>query len=142
MKKLYFTIFFIVQIAIGTAQNKSGFFGKIIEAKTQKPLEFVVVSIQNTTLMQITKIDGQFSFDDVPSGNILLLVRSQGYKDALYPVEITEGERIDLGTISLEEDQTLEQQSSIITLVESDFSDENSSSESTSGLSQSSRDAF
>ena len=49
--------------------------------------------------MQITKIDGQFSFDDVPSGNILLLVRSQGYKDALFPVEITEGERIDLGTI-------------------------------------------
>ena len=142
MKKLYFTIFFIVQIAIGTAQNKSGFFGKIIEAKTQNPLGFVVVSIQNTTLMQITKIDGQFSFDDVPSGNILLLVRSQGYKDALYPVEITEGERIDLGTISLEEDQTLEQQSSIITLVESDFSDENSSSESTSGLLQSSRDAF
>ena len=86
MKKLYFTIFFIVQIAIGTAQNNTGFFGKIIEAKTQNPLGFVVVSIQNTTLMQITKTDGQFSFDDVPSGNLLLLVHSQGFKDALYPI--------------------------------------------------------
>ena len=142
MKKLYFTIFFIVQIAIGTAQNNAGFFGKIIEAKTQSPLGYVVVSIQNTTLMQITKTDGQFSFDDVPSGNILLLVHSQGFKDALYPIAIEQGQRLDLGTISLEEDQTLEQQSSIITLIESDFSDENSSSESTSGLLQSSRDAF
>ena len=142
MKKFYFTIFFIVQTAIVTAQNNTGFFGKIIEAKTQKPLEFVVVSIQNTTLMQITKADGQFSFDDVPSGNILLLVHSQGFKDALYPIDIEQDQRLDLGTISLEEDQTLEQQSSIITLIESDFSDENSSSESTSGLLQSSRDAF
>ena len=142
MKKFYFTIFFIVQTAIVTAQNNTGFFGKIIEPKTQKPLEFVVVSIQNTTLMQITKTDGQFSFDDVPSGNILLLVHSQGFKDALYPIDIEQGQRLDLGTISLEEDQTLEQQSSIITLIESDFSDENSSSESTSGLLQSSRDAF
>ena len=131
MKKLYFTIFFIVQIANGIAQNNTGFFGKIIEAKSQSPLGYVVVSIQNTTLMQITKTDGQFSFDDVPSGNLLLLVHSQGFKDALYPIEITEGEKLDLGTLSLEEDQTLEQQSSIITLVESDFSDENSSSEST-----------
>ena len=79
MKKLYLTIFFIVQIASVTAQNNTSFFGKIIEAKTQNPLGFVVVSIQNTTLMQITKTDGQFSFDDVPSGTILLLVHSQGY---------------------------------------------------------------
>jgi hypothetical protein len=49
---------------------------------------------------------------------------------------------LDLGTITLEEDQSIEQQSSIITLMESDFSDENNSSENTSGLLQSSRDAL
>lgn len=142
MNKFYFTLFFLIQIGSSFSQNNSGFFGKIIDSKTQNPLAFVVISIQNTTLMQLTKEDGKFSFDGVPSGTILLLIRSQGFKDALYPITIISGEKLDLGTIILEQDQTTEQQSSIITLVESDFSDENSSSESTSGLLQSSRDAF
>ncbi|MBP4141248.1 carboxypeptidase-like regulatory domain-containing protein [Flavobacterium sp. P4023] len=142
MNKFYFTIVFIMQFWFSSAQNSNSFFGKVIESKTQKPLSFVVVSIQNTNLMQLTKTDGQFSFDDVPSGHLLILVRSQGFKDALYPIEMNQGDKLDLGIIALEEDQTLEQQSSIITLLESDFSDENSSSESTSGLLQSSRDAF
>jgi hypothetical protein len=60
----------------------------------------------------------------------------------LVSVAITAGNMLDLGTITLEEDQSIEQQSSIITLMESDFSDENNSSENTSGLLQSSRDAF
>ena len=142
MKNFYVAFFFIVHIVCSTAQNTTGFFGKIIESKNQNPLGYVVVSIQNTTLMQLTKTDGNFSFDTVPTGNILLLIHSQGFKDGLYPIEIAEGKMLDLGTITLEEDQSTEQQSSIITLGESDFSDENSSSESTSGLLQSSRDAF
>ena len=142
MNKFYFTIFFFVHIINSTSQNNTGFFGKIIESKTQNPLEFVVVSIQNSNRMQITKSDGEFNFDGVSSGNLLVLIHSQGFKDALYPIEITQDQKLNLGTITLEEDQTLEQQSSIITLLESDFSDENSSSESTSGLLQSSRDAF
>ena len=142
MNKFYFTIFFIIYVSGALAQNKSGFFGRIIETKSQNPLGFVVVSVQNTSLMQITETDGQFIFDSVPSGTVLLLIHSQGFKDVLLPLEIVSDQMLDLGTISLEEDQTLEQQSSIITLVESDFSDENSSSESTSGLLQSSRDVF
>lgn len=134
--------FFLVQIACVTAQNNTGFFGKVIDSKTQNPLGFVVVSVQNSAFMQLTKQDGIFSFDTVPAGNILVLVHSQGFKDALYPIEITAGKMLDLGTIILEEDQSIDLQSSIITLIESDFSDDNNSSESTSGLLQSSRDAF
>ncbi|MDI5948536.1 carboxypeptidase-like regulatory domain-containing protein [Flavobacterium yafengii] len=142
MNKFYLGFFFFVQTGCVIAQNNTGFFGKVIESKTQNPLGFVVVSVQNTTLMQLTKTDGNFSFDTVPTGNILLLIHSQGFNDALYPIEITQGKMLDLGTITLEEDQSTEQQNSIITLIDSDFSDDNSSSESTSGLLQSSRDAF
>jgi hypothetical protein len=80
--------------------------------------------------MQLTNEDGTFSFENVPAGNILL-IHSQGFQDGLYPVAITAGNMLDLGTITLEEDQSIEQQSSIITLMESDFSDENNSSENT-----------
>jgi hypothetical protein len=81
--------------------------------------------------MQLTNEDGTFSFENVPAGNILILIHSQGFQDGLYPVAITAGNMLDLGTITLEEDQSIEQQSSIITLMESDFSDENNSSENT-----------
>ncbi|MFV8441406.1 carboxypeptidase-like regulatory domain-containing protein [Flavobacterium sp. LB2P44] len=142
MNKFHICFFFIVQIGCVIAQNNTGFFGKVIDSKTQNPLGFVVISIQNTNRMQLTTVDGNFSFDAVPSGNILLLIHSQGFKESLYPLAITQGQMLDLGTIILEEDQSTEQQNSIITLIESDFGEDNSSSESTSGLLQSSRDAF
>ncbi|SHF98620.1 CarboxypepD_reg-like domain-containing protein [Flavobacterium segetis] len=142
MNKFYFVFFLLLKMGSSFAQNNTGFNGKILNAKTQNPLGFVVVSVPNSTLLQLTKTDGEFSFQNVTAGKFLLSIRSQGYKDALIPVEIVEGQLLNLGTILLEEDQSFEQQSSIISLIESDFSDENSSSESTSGLLQSTRDAF
>ena len=142
MNKVWMCFLLLMQLGATVAQNKTGFFGKVVDSKTQIPLAFVVVSVQNSAFMQLTKEDGGFSFDDLPAGNILVLIHSQGFQDGLYPVTITAGNLLDLGTITLQEDQSIEQQSSIITLSENDFSDENSSSESTSGLLQSSRDAF
>ncbi len=142
MSKLYYLLFFIFFWSCIQAQESTGFFGKIIDSKTQNPIPFVVVSVQNTSLMQVTDKEGKFVFEGVSLGAILVLVHSQGYKDALYPLEMTAGKMVDLGNISLQDDQSLDLQSSIITLMDSDFNDENSSSESTSGLLQSSRDAF
>jgi hypothetical protein len=44
----------------------------------------VVVSVQNSALMQLTNEDGTFSFENVPAGNILVLIHSQGFQDGLY----------------------------------------------------------
>jgi hypothetical protein len=85
-----------------------------------------------------TNEDGTFSFENVPAGNILILIQPR-FQDGLYPVAITAGNMLD--NDNAREDQSIEQQSSIITLMEL-FSDENNSSENTSGLLQSSRDAF
>ena len=59
-----------------------------------------------------------------------------------YPIEVAEKQILDLGLILLEEDITSEQQLSLITITENDLGDDNSGSESTAGLLQSSRDAF
>lgn len=83
-----------------------------------------------------------FSFYAVVPGNQLLLLHSQGFKDVILPVVITQDQMLDLGAVPLEDNQTSEQQAGTITLLESDLSDDNSGSESTSGLLQSSRDAF
>jgi hypothetical protein len=59
----------------------------------------------------------------------------------LFPVTIEAGQLLDLGMIMLEEDEILDQQRSLIRLFENELTDDNSGSESTSGLLQSSRDA-
>ena len=142
MKKITLIVFFFVSIPFAFAQQETGISGKVIDSKTQQPVASVVVTIQNTNLMQLTTADGKFRFENALPGDQYILFHSQGYKDALFPVEIIAGQILDLDTILLEEDQTSEQQTSLIALSESDLSDDNSGSESTSGLLQSSKDAF
>lgn len=142
MKKVGLIFFVLLQIGFAFAQNKTGISGTVLDAKTQQPLAFVVVSVQNTNAMQLTETDGKFIFDDLILGDQLVLFHSQGYKDALFPVTIQAGQLLDLGTIMLEEDEISDQQRSLIRLFENDLTDDNSGSESTSGLLQSSRDAF
>ncbi|SDW14976.1 carboxypeptidase-like regulatory domain-containing protein [Flavobacterium degerlachei] len=142
MKNVFLTLLLLFQLGLAFAQNETGIKGMVLESKTQKPLAFVVVSIQNTTLMQLTTTDGEFAFENLTEGDYLILLHSQGFKDALIPVSIISGQILDLGTIMLEEDQISEVQTSIIRLFDNDLSEDNSGSESTSGLLQSSKDAF
>ena len=142
MKNFIFSALFILQVLFAYGQKNTGFTGKLVDSKTQQPMQSVIVSIQNTNLTQLSDSNGQFSFDKVEVGNQLIRIRTNGYKDQLLQVEITEGQLLDLGTVTLEEDQTIEQQLSLITITESDLGDDNSGSESTSGLLQASRDVF
>ena len=142
MKNFIFSTLFVLQILFAYGQTNTGFTGKIVDSKTQKPMQSVIVSIQNTNLTQLSDSNGKFSFNKVEPGNQLVLFKSNGYKDQLLQVEITEGQVLDLGIVTLEEDQTVEQQLSLITITESDLGDDNSGSESTSGLLQASRDVF
>ncbi|RTY95838.1 carboxypeptidase-like regulatory domain-containing protein [Flavobacterium sp. GT3R68] len=142
MKKLVISTLFVMQVFFVFAQTTTGISGKVLDAKTQKPLQNVVASIQNTNLTQLTDAAGKFSFGNVAVGNQLLQIRTTGFKDQLLPIEIVAGKMLDLGTIVLEEDQSVEQQASLVTITESDLGDDNSGSESTSSLLQASKDAF
>lgn len=142
MRKLVLSYLFLLQALFVFAQQPSGVTGKVLDSKTQKPLAKVIVSIQNTNFTQITNDAGLFAFTSVPLGQQLLQVKSFGYKDQILPIEIVQSQIIDLGVVVLDEDQTSEQQLSLITITESDLGDDNSGSESTSGLLQASRDAY
>ncbi|WP_300569258.1 carboxypeptidase-like regulatory domain-containing protein [Flavobacterium sp.] len=142
MKKLVFSTLFVLQAFLVFAQQPTGLSGKVVDSKTQKPLQNVVASIQNSNLTQITDAEGKFVFTGVAVGGQLLQIKSVGFKDQLLPIEILANQMLDLGVLVLEEDQTAEQQLSLITITENDLGDDNSGSESTSGLLQASRDAF
>ncbi|WP_278034526.1 TonB-dependent receptor [Flavobacterium nitratireducens] len=124
------------------AQNQARIIAKVLDSKTLKPLVGVVVSIQNTSYTQLSNSDGIVIFESIHAADYLILFHSQGYKDALFPVSTQNSLEVDLGTIVLELDQITDQQAALIQLLEDDLTDDNSSSETTSGLLQSSKDAF
>lgn len=135
-------MFFMMQVCFVFAQSESGFSGKVVDSKTQKALQNVIASVQNTSLTEVTDSQGRFIFKSAPLGSQLLLIKSFGYKDQLLTVEIVKGKMLDLGTIVLDEDITQEEQNTLITISDNELEDNNNGSESTSSLLQSSRDAF
>ena len=54
MKKLVISTLFVMQVFLGFAQATTGITGKVVDSKTQKPLQNVVASIQNTSLTALT----------------------------------------------------------------------------------------
>jgi hypothetical protein len=142
MKKLVFSTLLVMQVLFSFAQTTTGVTGKVVDSKTQKPLQNVVASIQNTSLTVLTDALGVFTFKDAPKGSQLLQIKTAGYKDQLLAVEVQEGKTLDLGILVMEEDVTSEQQLSLVTITDNDLEDDNSGSENTSGLLQASRDVF
>ncbi len=142
MKKLSINAFFILQVLFVFEQSATGVSGKVVDSKTQKPLANVTVSLQNSTLFQLSDAEGRFALENTPAGNQFIQVKSSGYRDQLIQVEVIAGKMTDLGVVSFQEDQTIEQQLALVTITESDLGDDNSGSESTSGLLQASRDVF
>ncbi|HEY6144227.1 MAG TPA: carboxypeptidase-like regulatory domain-containing protein [Flavobacterium sp.] len=142
MKRLIISSLFLMQVVFSFGQSETGVIGKVVDSKTQNPLQSVIVTIQNTNLMQLTDANGKFTFNKVEIGNQLLLFKSNGYKDQLIQIEIVKGQLLDMGLVYFEEDLTQEKQSTLIAITDNDLSDDNSGSESTAGLLQSTKDAF
>ncbi|MFC0777858.1 TonB-dependent receptor domain-containing protein [Flavobacterium sp. HJSW_4] len=142
MVKKYAVFFIVWFFNFAFSQKEIRVTGIVIDARTQNPLENVVVTIQNTAVMQLTSKTGKFELQIFPQKEKLLLLKSQGYKDFLLKVQSNSGQNIDLGILQLEDTYSDEAPAALITLSDNDFSDDNSSSEMTSGLLQSSKDAF
>ena len=142
MKKLVLSTLLVLQAVFVFAQQSPALKGKVIDAKSQKPLQNVVAALQSNNQSVLTDVDGNFVFQSLPSGAQVLVIKSTGYNQQNLMLEPSTGETIDLGTIVLEEDITSEQQLSLVTITENDLGDDNSGSESTSGLLQATRDAY
>ena len=142
MKKLVLSTFLVLQTVFVLAQSGTGVSGKVIDSKTNKPLQGVLTSIENTNFTKITNEAGVFIFNDLKLGDVLIKIKSTGYKDQIFAVQLEEGKIVDIGIVVLEEDITIEQQINLITILENDLGDDNSGSENTAGLLQASRDAF
>jgi hypothetical protein len=143
MKKLVLSTLLVLQAVLVFAQQNPALKGKVIDAKSQKPLRNVVAIIQSTNQSVLTDFDGNFVFQTLPVGEQTLVVKTDGYMQKSFKLELTTGgETLDLGVVVLEEDVTAEQQLSLVTITDNDLGDDNSGSESTSGLLQATRDVY
>jgi hypothetical protein len=141
MKKLFLSVFMVFLSTFLFGQETS-ITGKVIDSKTLKPLSNVLLTIESTNQIRLSGSNGIFKFDKAPSGNQNLVVKVNGYTTQVFALEISLGATLDIGTIVMEEDIKTELQLSLVTLTESDLGDDNSGSESTSGLLQASRDVY
>ena len=142
MKKLVLSTLLVLQAVFVFAQENPALKGKVIDSKSQKPLQNVVATIQSTNQSSLTDFDGNFKFGTLPQGEQILVIKTTGYIQQTFVIEPNSAETVDLGIILLEEDITSEQQLSLVTITENDLGDDNSGSESTSGLLQATRDVY
>ena len=124
------------------AQNQSTIKGKVVDSKSQSPLGSVKVMIQSDEQFVTTNNLGEFQINGIIAGAQTLVVSTNGYNTQNFAIEVVAGQTLDVGLMFLEEDITSEQQFSLVTITENDLGDDNSGSESTAGLLQSSRDTY
>lgn len=99
-------------------------------------------TILNTNFSTQADHEGIFTFTQLKKGESILIIKSTGYTDQIIPLDLTEGQLVNLGLIQMVEDISSESQLGLITITESDLGDDNSGSENTAGLLQATRDAF
>ena len=142
MKKLALSLLFLFQAVFVMAQNQSTIKGKVVDSKSQNPLGSVKVMIQSNEQFVTTNNLGEFQINGIIAGAQTLVVSTNGYNTQNFAIEVVAGQTLDVGLMFLEEDITSEQQLSLVTITENDLGDDNSGSESTAGLLQSSRDTY
>jgi hypothetical protein len=142
MKKLVLSLLFLFQAVFVMAQNQSTVKGKVVDSKSQSPLGSVKVMIQSNEQFVTTNSFGEFQISGISVGNQILVISVEGYNTQNFAIEVVANQTLDVGLLFLDEDITSEQQLSLVTITENDLGDDNSGSESTAGLLQSSRDAY
>lgn len=106
MKKyLLFLLLHVITISIFANVT---IYGRIIDANTQKPIEFVTVSVYNPKTGKnvagtLTNQDGGFNIPSVANGDYELRASVVGYNSYSKPVKVS-GETVAMGNIPLNED--------------------------------------
>lgn len=141
MKKFLLSFLLAIKCVFLFAQQTT-IQGKVLDYKSQQPLENVVATLHGMAQTALTNAEGTFIFNAVNPGSHKLTISSTGYISQVFTLEVAEGQPLNIGIVFLEEDITTEQQLSLISITDADLGDDNSGSENTAGLLQASRDVF
>jgi len=142
MKKTILTLLLTLVTVLFTHAQQTTVKGQVIDADSTDPVSEVSVSIKGATLSQTTNEEGKFNFSsNLPLGEQSLIVTKGGYFAKTFTIIIEEGKVVDLSTIILNQDLG-ETDDFTISLSEDELDADESVSSNTSGILQSSKDAF
>ena len=96
MKHILFILSFTV-FSIGSAQTSGVLSGKILDAELyNEPLLMASLTLKNTSWKAQTNFNGNFEITAVAPGKYTLQIAFLGYETLEMPVEIKEGERLEI----------------------------------------------
>jgi hypothetical protein len=138
-KSVVLIVLFLCIFRISNSQNVVK--GIVVDNNSKNPLSNVLIRVKNTIVTTNTTINGVFTIADLANGNYILEFTFNGFESQNFPITLLEN-TVDLGTISLFEDITEEQDLSIITITDDQLSTDASAADNISGLLQASKDIF
>ncbi|QQU03336.1 carboxypeptidase-like regulatory domain-containing protein [Myroides odoratus] len=141
MRKLLFVLLGVVS-TFTYAQSNHEIRGKVLDAKSQTPINAVVARVVGSNISTLTNGEGIFVLENNQMGNQIVVISYPGFISKQFPIDAQAGQSLDLGDIFIEEDLVTQAQIGFITLTENDLSDDNSGSDTSSGLLQATKDPF
>lgn len=135
----FLMLFFFVGVL--SAQKATTISGSVLSQTERDALPTVIIALEGVTTQVETKLDGTFLLETTLEGQHILQIALNGYQTKRIPLFL-EGNPIDLGSILLKRNITLEQTDNLITLTDADLSDDAGTIENATGLLQASRDVF
>lgn len=112
MKKRIFALFVAIIASVSSlwASNPVTFInGHIVNAKTQKHIPFLNVTLKGTTIGTTTDATGHFSLKNLPAGNHTLVVTGVGFKKIEKPITIASGKQMELVVETEEESISMDE---------------------------------
>lgn len=119
--------------------------GIVVGDTDEQPIPDVIITIEGSLLETKTNNKGVFILEgaELPLGEQILIVNKEGFITKRYPIIISEGETLDLGTLYLKADITEEsEQIGIISLSDNELAGDDNVLFNVSGLLQSTQDVF
>ncbi|WP_276168945.1 carboxypeptidase-like regulatory domain-containing protein [Zobellia alginiliquefaciens] len=140
MRFPFVALFFLIWQCTVWAQTSHSIEGEILSLRSKLSIVNAKVSLEGLMISSNSNDKGRFALSVPDAGEYILSIEATGYIVKRLPVSVTK-ERLDLGTLLLDQDLQIEQSDNLISLSDSELLDDEVSSNS-SGLLRATRDLF
>lgn len=142
MRKFLLFLFLALPALETVAQRRVALKGKVVDARFHQPLPDALVQISGTDNYTTTTSTGTFDFVVLVMENCTLEISYPNCITQQYTLTLTPDQPLDLGTVLLEEDPTLQQPFGLIQLTENEIEEEDNQVEGSASLLQATKDPF
>ena len=142
--KQILSMLFLLFFSISFAQNTGSVSGKISDAESGSGLNGVQVKIKNSFQSTQTNVLGEFTLNNAPVGNQILVISLPDYETQEIPVVIVSGKDLELDDIRIYPDLGSVDAQGVITLSSGELSDDEmgTGNDNIAGILQSSKDTY